>query len=557
MQAATPHIFCVACPRRKNQIRHVIFTIVGGIGLFLLGMVLLTDGLKSFAGDSLRRALLRFTGRPVTAFFSGLTVTAMVQSSSATTLATIGFVSAGLLTFPQAIGILMGASLGTTSTGWIVSTIGLKFSIGAFALPLTGFGAFLRLIGKGRWSSFGLALAGFGLIFLGIDTLQDGMRGISETINLKELGGTGWFSLPILVLIGIGMTVVMQSSSAAVATTLTALHADAIGFNQAAVLVIGQAIGTTVTAGIAAFGATTSAQRTALAHILFNSATGVVALLLLPLYLLLLDQLEGAGMGQRGSIALAGFHTTFIAVGVLLFLPCTNQFAKLIERLRPERGNRLTSHLDSSLYTMPAIALEAARNTLRSIALEEAQYIHTYICGGKPARAVTTREERIQALEATRQFVGGAPMEQTGDSIAGARIALFHAIDHLMQLMQQRLPETLETNDGEADLVATKEFTLQSLELARNHLDGKIKGSGDSLKELQQRSKRSAARRRELRPKILEAASLGKKDSAHTLAILDRLRWLDSVIYHYWRIANYLGSPGQVVVTRAESRQNV
>ncbi|HSK28542.1 MAG TPA: Na/Pi symporter, partial [Candidatus Limnocylindria bacterium] len=172
----------------------VIFPLAGGIGLFLLGMALLSDGLKAFAGDSLRRALVQFTGSPIKAFASGALATALVQSSSATTVMVIGFVSAGLLTFPQAIGVVLGASLGTTSTGWIVSAIGLKVSVGYYALPLVGIGAFVKLLARGRWRSLGLALAGFGLIFVGIETLQNGMQGLSGVFKLSELPSSGFLS---------------------------------------------------------------------------------------------------------------------------------------------------------------------------------------------------------------------------------------------------------------------------------------------------------------------------------------------------------------------------
>ncbi|MDL5056917.1 Na/Pi symporter [Geitlerinema calcuttense] len=153
----------------------MIFKLAGGIGIFLVGMLLLTDGLKAFAGDSLKKTLVRFTGAPWKAFMSGTIITALVQSSSATTVTVIGFVSAGLLTFPQALGVVFGASLGTTSTGWLVSALGLKVSIGYYVLPLIGVGALMRLLARGRWRVLGMALAGFGLIFVGIESLQAGM----------------------------------------------------------------------------------------------------------------------------------------------------------------------------------------------------------------------------------------------------------------------------------------------------------------------------------------------------------------------------------------------
>lgn len=211
-----------------------VFQLLGGIGLFLMGMVLLTDGLKAVAGDALSAALVRFTGTPTKAFTSGALVTLMVQSSSATTVTLIGFVSAGLLTFPQAIGVVMGASLGTTGTGWVVSVLGLKISLGYYAMPLVGVGALMRLLTRGRGRSLGMALAGFGLIFIGIEALQTGMQGLAAVFDLARLPATGWWGHLLTMLIGALMTVVMQSSSAAVATTPTALHADAVNFDQAA-----------------------------------------------------------------------------------------------------------------------------------------------------------------------------------------------------------------------------------------------------------------------------------------------------------------------------------
>ena len=348
----------------------LLFKLVGGIGLFLLGMVLLTDGLKAFAGDALRRWLIRFTGTPARAFASGALVTAMVQSSSATTVTVIGFVSAGLLTFPQAVGVVFGASLGTTGTGWIVSVLGLKVSGGFYALPLVGLGAFLKLLAHGRGRSLGLALAGFGLLFIGIETLQDAMRGLSGRFDLARLPASGLWGHLLVMAIGMIMTVIMQSSSAAVATTLTALHAGAINFEQAASLVIGAAVGTTVTGALAAIGGSVPAKRTALAHVSFNLATGCIAVVLLPLFLWAIGLAQRHAGLEAGAMSLAAFHTLFIAVGVAIFLPFVHRFSRAIERLLPDRGPALTRHLDDTVLQTPAVALEATRRALRETAAE-------------------------------------------------------------------------------------------------------------------------------------------------------------------------------------------
>lgn len=346
----------------------MLFKLVGGIGLFLLGMVLFTDGLKAFAGQTLRRELVRFTGRPLKAFVSGALATALVQSSSATTITVIGFVSAGLLTIPQAVGVVIGASLGTTGTGWIVSVLGLKVSVGFYALPLVAAGAFMKLLARGRWKTFGLALAGFGLIFVGIEALQEGMLDLSGLFSLVQLPSMGLWGHVLVMLLGVFMTVVMQSSSAAVATTLTALHTGAVNFEQAAALIIGAAVGTTVTGALAAIGASVPAKRTALAHVLFNLGTGLIAVLLLPLLPWVIRLMQGHLGLDPGAVSLAAFHTFFIAVGVAVFRPFVDSFARGIERLLPETGPTLTRHLDDTLLNAPSVALEATRRALNQTA---------------------------------------------------------------------------------------------------------------------------------------------------------------------------------------------
>lgn len=217
-------------------------TLAGGIGLFLLGMVLMSDSLKALAGESLRTALSHLTGKPMKALMAGIGATVAVQSSTATTMATIGFVSAGLLSFGNAIGVIIGANIGSTSTGWIVAVLGMKFSISALAMPIIGLGALMKLLGKDRLALVGLVLCGFGLLFVGIDFLQQAMADLAQHIDLSRFAADSWGARLVLVVIGIVMTIVLQASSAALATTLAALSAGTIDFAQATSLVIGQNI---------------------------------------------------------------------------------------------------------------------------------------------------------------------------------------------------------------------------------------------------------------------------------------------------------------------------
>lgn len=529
----------------------MIFKLVGGIGLFLLGMVLLTDGLKAFAGDALRRALVRFTGTPLKAFGSGALVTAMVQSSSATTVTVIGFVSAGLLTFPQAVGVVMGASLGTTGTGWIVAVLGLKVSLGFYALPLVGVGAFLKLLGHGRLKSLGLALAGFGLIFIGIETLQTGMQGLSGVFNLARLPAGGLWGHVLAMVIGIVMTVIMQSSSAAVATTLTALHTGAINFEQAASLVIGAAVGTTVTGALAAIGGSVPAKRTALAHVLFNLATGVIAVVLLPVFL------WGIGLAQEhagldaGATSLAAFHTVFIAVGVAIFLPFAHPFARWIERRLPERGPTLTRHLDATLLHAPAVALEATRRALSETAGELFAAVRAILAGHKSGPEDLRRVQIQHALEQTQEFFAKIPPVSEDEPPSQSRVAQLHAIDHLTRLQAHLYPEANVQRALTEERIRPMAAQARAiLELGEAGLQGKA--PADWGAQVERAAAALAELRRQERPTVLKQTATGRGEPVKALEILDAMRWLDRVGYHTWRISNYLGGDGKPEVVPAD-----
>lgn len=342
-----------------------ISQMAGGIGIFLLGMILTTDSLKALAGESLRGALAKLTGKPTKAMFVGMGATAMVQSSTATTMATIGFVSAGLLTFQNAIGVIIGSNIGSTSTGWIVALLGMKYSISSLALPIIGAGAVMKLLGKDKVALFGMAMAGFGLIFVGIEFLQAAMADMAQRVDLTQFSGNGWWPRLVLVVIGIVMTILLQASSVALAATMAALASGTIDFSQAAALVIGQNIGTTATALLAAIGGTASAKRTALVHVLFNLCTAVIAFfVLLPLFLKIVTLWQERFGQVDGALALAAYHTAFSVVGALIFMPQADFLARLAVKLAPESAPQGLRHLDNSLLSVPALAIAAAEKTL-------------------------------------------------------------------------------------------------------------------------------------------------------------------------------------------------
>lgn len=341
--------------------------LAGGVGLFLLGMWLMTDGLKLAAGPALERILARSTGTRLRGLASGIAITTLVQSSSAVTVATIGFVNAGLLTLAQALWVLFGSNVGTTMTGWLVSLVGLNFRIEALALPMIGLGMVLHLTGAGsRRGALGMAAAGFGVLFLGIDILQDTFGDLGTQMTLPE--GSGALGVLAHVAAGAALTVLMQSSSAALAVVLTAAQGGLLDMQDAAAVVIGANIGTTVTALLAALGATPNARRAAAAHVLFNLLTGVVALVLLPWLIDAIEQVRDLmELAAAPAVTLALFHTTFNVLGVILMWPLADSLAAFLARRfrTAEEDEAKPQYLDRTVLSVPALALDALVQEVR------------------------------------------------------------------------------------------------------------------------------------------------------------------------------------------------
>jgi len=337
--------------------------LAGGIGLFLLGMGLMTEGLKVAAGQALRDILARSTATRLRGVASGFLVTSLVQSSSAVTVATIGFVNAGLLTLGQALAVTYGSNIGTTMTGWLVAVIGFHVNIRAFALPLIGVGMALRLLSAhGRLGPLGEAVAGFGVFFLGIEMLRAAFDGLSGQVELASLVGAGAPRVLLFVAIGFALTVLMQSSSAAIAIILTAVGGGVLPLGSGAALVIGANVGTTSTAAIAVIGATPNAKRVAAGHIAFNGITGAVALALLPFLLAaIIWGRESLQLDAESAAVLAAFHTTFNLLGVALLWPLTDRLIHFLgERFRSaEEDDATPRFLDRNVLATPRLAFDA------------------------------------------------------------------------------------------------------------------------------------------------------------------------------------------------------
>mgnify|MGYP000933765673 FL=1 len=535
--------FSGAVPSFSIEMDSIVLTsLIGGIGLFILGMILMTEGMKSLAGDTLRRALSKLTGGTFSSITSGAFITALLQSSHATIITTIGFVSAGLITFRQSLGVILGAHLGTTSTGWIVSLLGMKLKLGAVALPIVGVGAILRLLGKDRIASSGLVIAGFGLIFFGIDVLQTGMKTMSVHLDLSDFADTGILNRLLLVGVGILMTVIMQASSAAVATTMAALSTGTIDLAQGAALVIGQNIGTTLTAAFAAFGATPSAKRTAVAHIMFNVITGIVAFVILPFFINFIQYIVHTSGVMDNTITLAGFHSAFNLLGICIILPFLDVFSRFLAWIIPDRGPYLTRYLDNSIRNVPTVAIETVRRTIIDITIASIDVVRVMIESETISPVIKSRLRDVgKALNETRRFLGQIKTIKGASTVYSNRLmAVMHALDHVDQLIIACWEfEKLSTMHNDMHLNHLAVTLSENVGPVLIMLEGlKKKESVDEMEKTSQYMKELREKQRE---EIMVRTASGELDADTAMKQIEAIRWLDRVTYRIFRALFYLG----------------
>jgi phosphate:Na+ symporter len=507
-------------------------TLLGGLGLFLLGIHHLTEGLKGLAGDSLRRGLQKLAAGPFSAVMSGAVFTAVIQSSTAAILTVIGFVSAGLVTFSQAIGVIMGATLGTTSTPWLLAIFGFRVRIATAALPILGIGALLWIVAKGKTRSLGAILAGFGLLFTAIEYMQAGMKGV--TWNFEALTGPG--SQWILAGIGIVMTIVMQSSTAAAATTLVALNAGSLTFEQGCAMIVGQSIGTTATSALVMIGGSLGVRRAALAHVVFSSVVGVLGMVFLRPLAAAADWVGARLYDPDGVLALAAFSSIFKFAGIAAFYPWIDRFAQLIVRISGPGSVSAVSRLDPALADAgAAIALEAAWRAILEVARSGVEAVRSTLAGvsvryAPPADAVQQIDHFLESLS----------LETTDLATIGPRLVrLSHALDHLTQLHGDlaRIPPAL--GDGQR----REGFDAGARALAA-WLDG-TKADDAAVDPaiftaLEEASRRLTVDCKAGRDKMLEDLGLQRTSSATARAGLETLAWADGTLYHAWRLVESL-----------------
>ena len=335
------------------MILNIIAQICGFIGalcLLLFGMNMLSNGIQKGAGSGLQKLLGKITGNRFKAVLTGLGITAIIQSSGATTVMVVSFVNAEIMTLQQAIGVIFGANIGTTATAWIVSLFGFSFSISAIAIPIFGFGYIIRHFKQFKIHNFADCFMGFAILFMGLDLLKESLDlGEIATTAMMKIANLGVWGLLLGVLIGIVITALIHSSSAMTAIVLTMAANGSLSWELSAAIVLGSNIGSTIDAVMSAFGASANARRTALVHVMFNVTGTLLALLCFHPFLSLIDLIVPGTPAEDPTTHISMLHTVFNLCATIIFLPFINQIATLTTKII-KNNDKDTEH-----YTLPAI----------------------------------------------------------------------------------------------------------------------------------------------------------------------------------------------------------
>ena len=361
-----------------TSLAHLVGELVGGLGIFLLGMKFMSEGMQAVAGNSLRRLISTVTGNRFFAIIVGVIVTCIVQSSSITTVMVVGFVNSGVMSLVQAVGVIMGANIGTTITGWI-----LVLKIGKYGLPLLGCSAFVYLFSrKDRWRYYAMGLMGTGMVFFGLELMKNACGIIKETPDFatwfQTFQADSYLGVLKCCMVGCILTTMVQSSSATLGITISLAYQGVISYETAAALVIGENVGTTITALLASLGATTNARRAAYFHVLFN-LTGVFWITLIFQWYIQLVQwiihvdvlkevmVDGFATFPNTTPAIAATHSIFNIANVVLFIPFVGILVRVLERIVPSKKlkekPRLTG-LDMRMLDNPGLAIEQSKKEL-------------------------------------------------------------------------------------------------------------------------------------------------------------------------------------------------
>ncbi|UCG47361.1 MAG: Na/Pi cotransporter family protein [Phycisphaerales bacterium] len=457
----------------------MIFATLGGLGLFLYGMVQMSEGLKKTAGKKLKNILESMTQNRVTGCLVGAGVTALIQSSSAATVMVVGFVNAGLLTLKQAISVIIGTNIGTTATAWLVSISGLKIEITAFALPAIALGFGLQLFGRTRTlKNVGQITLGFGILFLGISFMKEAFSGLEKSPDTQELFRKTAGNPVLAILAGMVVTMLIQSSSAAVGTVQLLAIGGAFGTDWQAALavsipfILGSNIGTTITAQLAALRTNLNARRAAWAHTMFNVIGAVICVWFIGWIAKLVNFIAWWELSKASiAVSIAVAHTSIKVFEAVFFLPLTGVLERMVVRLVPQKPGDVLARataLEQHLLATPELAVNQARREITRMAQAAKRAVSSAIEG-----LVDGDRRKLDTARMTEEITDNLQYEITSYLAA-------LSTKELSDEMSTELPVLLHTVN---DLERIGDHAVNIVEIAERKIEGKTQFSDSALTE--------------------------------------------------------------------------
>lgn len=536
----------------EMSVTEVIFSFLGGLGIFLYGLKIMGDGLQASAGDRLRDILNKFTSNPVLGVIAGIVVTILIQSSSGTTVITIGLVTAGFMTLKQAIGVIMGANIGTTVTAFIIG-----IDLGEYAMPILALGAFLIFFFKrSKINNIGRILFGFGSLFFGLEFMGDAVKPLASLDGFKQLM-LDMSSNPILaVIVGAGLTALVQSSSATIGILQEFYQQDLISLNAAIPVLLGDNIGTTITAILASLAGSIAAKRAALVHVIFNLIGVIIFTIFLPVVIHLISLLQDV-WHLKPAMTIAVSHGIFNITNTLIQLPFVAGLAWIVTKLVPGKDivdDYKPQHLNKDLvYHAPGVALQETQKELQNvgqIVLSMFEDIREITKDDK--KLIKKLEQKHQAVETINDSIRNYLVRISTKAITKAdveRLAVMFDVnrsilkvaelteEYVAQLKRQHDEDIRITEDAQRGMDKLFNHVAESFDKAIDMLDVYDKTKKDEIVE---RSRESFNIEHKLRKGHIKRLNRGECTTKGGLLYIDMIGVLERIGYHSRNVSEAL-----------------
>ncbi|WP_420386743.1 Na/Pi cotransporter family protein [Roseivirga sp.] len=465
-----------------------IWKLAAGLGLFLFGMSQLETGVKELAGRGFKIFIKKHTKNKLKAIFGGTVITAILQSSSVVSLMLLAFVGAGVIRMKSALGVIIGSNLGTTFTGWLVTTLGFKMDIQNFVMPFIAIGAVLTVLFPKKKTIFnsGLLVLGMAFLFLGLDLMKESVLELAESFDVSRFTD---YPPVVFLLVGFVFTAIIQSSSASMVITLSALHAGIIGFDSGVAMVIGSDLGTTITVLLGSIAGTAAKKRVAMGHFLFNLVTDIIAFAFMKWFILLVTDVFGVNDPLFGLVIL---HSSFNILGILIFLPFIDNFAGFLEKRFKREDDMASKFIHQTTVELPEAALESLKKEVNHlIVLVVGLYRSMLISGNnhdQPLSAVALRRKSVLPFKDQYNRIKRLQGEMVNFYSDLQKQELSEQESSLLSLLMSATGNCLFAAKGikdiESDMDTFRRSSRSAMNMLYNHLSSSGKTMVDRFDEL-------------------------------------------------------------------------